>query len=189
MRVHLTQRYNQLIPNGMLGTVMHWNIHENDKNMIFHNGTIEENCMAMIEQKLVVGDLIQTLKNRYPPILILFDNGMEVAVNPRWLRLEHPLFRYIHVLCYPLTAAYAETIYWSAGKTLEHVSPILDRGFLARGLFYVAISRVSSIKNLYLHSPLDIEQIVKPADEISRFYSNLQLRKSLQSIGKSRVKY
>jgi ATP-dependent DNA helicase PIF1 len=74
---------------------------------------------------------------------------------------------------YPLNLAWALTIHKSQGRTLDKVRIDLSGGTFAAGQTYVALSRVKSIRGLYLANPLKVEDIiVDPV--IQEFYRMLR---------------
>lgn len=56
-------------------------------------------------------------------------------------------------LQYPLKVSFAITINKSQGQSLKVVAVDLSEFCYSHGQFYVACSRVSTSKNLYIHSP------------------------------------
>ena len=61
---------------------------------------------------------------------------------------------------YPIKLAWAVTIHKSQGQTFEKVIIDLDRGSFAPGQTYVALSRVTSLKGLFLTRPINISDIL-----------------------------
>jgi len=55
---------------------------------------------------------------------------------------------------FPIMLGYAQTIHKSQGKTLDKVVIDLGRGAFATGMSYVAVSRCTSLENLYFKTPI-----------------------------------
>jgi len=61
---------------------------------------------------------------------------------------------------YPIKLAWAVTIHKSQGQTFENVIIDLDRGSFAHGQTYVALSRVISLKGLFLSRGIRMSDII-----------------------------
>jgi ATP-dependent DNA helicase PIF1 len=72
---------------------------------------------------------------------------------------------------FPVKVGYALTVHKSQGMTLEGAVLDFAAGTFGSGLAYVAFSRVKSLKNLYLTSPIDAS-IVKLDPKISGFFAS-----------------
>lgn len=67
----------------------------------------------------------------------------------------------------PFRLGYAITIHKSQGQTFSRCN--LSPKIFADGQLYVALSRVTDIKNLYLTFPIN-ESMVRASDEVAMFY-------------------
>lgn len=78
---------------------------------------------------------------------------------------------------FPCKLGYAITIHKSQGMTLEGAILDFGMGAFGSGLLYVALSRVKSLKNLYLTSELSINHIILDS-KITQFYNELKSDKN-----------
>jgi hypothetical protein len=159
MRVRLTKSY-QSIPNGELGTVVHWFDVNSDTVKNSFDNSIDENFSSSLPQK-------------YPVIIVQFDKGMEIQVCPHWELLNDESFRFIRLLRYPLFVSYAETFHFASGKKFKSIHPVFENIFCP-GQFYTGISCVRSVDDIYLSDNLTNSKIIKAPEEIDQFYLKLE---------------
>ncbi len=84
----------------------------------------------------------------YP--VVRFNNGREVTMQPETWELRDGDKKRASITQIPLRLAWAITIHKSQGMTLDAARIDLRKAFV-EGMGYVALSRVRSLKSLYLH--------------------------------------
>jgi ATP-dependent exoDNAse (exonuclease V) alpha subunit len=160
---------------------------------------LKKNCLANQTLELKVGSQVMMLKNthqkegiingsigiikefskksNYP--IVEFDNGKIITIVPEtWLleKFDHDKREVVieaEMSQIPLILAWAITIHKSQGMTLDKVRCDLSKVF-ADGQIYVALSRVKSLKGLYIDG-LDFNKI-KTNKTIINFYSAIDNR-------------
>ncbi|MBT4315074.1 MAG: AAA family ATPase, partial [Candidatus Magasanikbacteria bacterium] len=71
---------------------------------------------------------------------------------------------------YPIKLAWAVTIHKSQGKTFDRVIIDLGRGAFAHGQTYVALSRCTTLKEIYMKKPVRFSDIILD-DEVRDFHT------------------
>jgi ATP-dependent exoDNAse (exonuclease V) alpha subunit len=74
---------------------------------------------------------------------------------------------------YPVRLAWAVTIHKSQGKTYDRVAIDLGRGAFEHGQTYVALSRCTSLKGVFLKKPLTPRDIMVD-ERIAEFYETMR---------------
>lgn len=105
--------------------------------------------------------------------IVRFDSGAVVAISPVEWEVPDPngeglLLRYQ----IPLKLAWAVTVHKSQGTTLSRAELLVANAF-DYGQAYTALSRVTSLKGLWLTRPLTLGSI-RTHPRVLQFYSNLQ---------------
>ena len=67
---------------------------------------------------------------------------------------------------YPIKLAWAVTIHKSQGKTFERVVIDLGRGAFAHGQTYVALSRCTTLKEIYMKKPVRLSDIILDSEVV-----------------------
>lgn len=98
----------------------------------------------------------------YP--IISFQNGRTVTMQPDTWELRDGDKKRASITQIPLRLAWAITVHKSQGMTLDAARIDLRRAFV-EGMGYVALSRVKSVDNLYLHG---INQMALRVSEVAR---------------------
>jgi len=157
---------------------------------------LKKNCLANQTLELKIGAQVMMLKNthqkegiingsigvikefakksNYP--IVEFDNGITLTISPETWALEKfdqekkEVVVEAEMSQVPLILAWAITIHKSQGMTLDKVKCNLSRVF-ADGQIYVALSRVRSLKGLYIDE-LDFNRI-RANQTIVEFYLNI----------------
>ena len=62
---------------------------------------------------------------------------------------------------FPLRSAFAMTVNKSQGCTLDFVSIYLNEPLFSHGQLYVAMSRVSSLNNLFIATSSEVEEVTR----------------------------
>jgi len=84
----------------------------------------------------------------------------------------------IEVSQYPMILAYAVTIHKTQGMTIDSQIVIDCKNLFAEGQFYVAISRATRLKNIYLKD-VDINKHIRPNIKVKQFYNKLKKNNQL----------
>ena len=158
---------------------------------------LKKNCLANVSLELKVGAQVMMLKNTYQKEGIIngsigvikefskksnypiveFGNGTVLTISPETWSLEkfdqekREIKIEAEMSQIPLILAWAITIHKSQGMTLDKIKCDLSKVF-ADGQIYVAISRVKSLKGLYIDG-LDFNKI-RANQTIVEFYSKMQ---------------
>lgn len=130
--------------------------------------TLKKSCLASEELTLKIDALVMCIKNaqdkkyvngsigvvvgfaahtNYP--IVQLKNGEEITVKPDTWELTDGETRRAQLVQIPLRLAWAITVHKSQGMTLDAAEIDLTRAFTP-GMGYVALSRVRSMKNIYL---------------------------------------
>lgn len=114
-------------------------------------------------------------------ITVAFDNGNTVDIKPYTWEITRYIARkekgkvvvqqevIATITQYPLQIAYAVTIHKAQGQSYEKLIVKPQNCFLP-GHLYVALSRATSIKGLFLASPLSSDQLIC-SEKVKSFYS------------------
>ena len=106
----------------------------NDSEGLYTNGSL--------------GTVTRLLNNA---VMVLLDNGNEVKIKYKVFKLPSGAVW----LMLPLSYGYAITVQRSQGCTFDYVAiDSGESGFFSVGALYVALSRCTSIRGLYLETPL-----------------------------------
>ena len=127
------------------------------------------------EQRYYNGAAGMVLEMDEDTVLVKFDNGYTVrfgyhAFNVRCANGDYD----VAVYQIPLVPAYALTIHRSQGMTLEGANIVATKCF-ADGQFYVAISRVKNVKNIYFKDGISAS-CLKYSRKVKAFYSRIAER-------------
>lgn len=135
----------------------------NDKQQRWVNGTIGTvTALGSGTVKVKIGDQTHDVE---PSVWESYEYKFD-EVNKRIT--QEPTGSYTQ---YPLKLAWAITIHKSQGLTFDKMILNLSRRTFAAGQLYVALSRVRSLRGLYLTRPIKLDDIKKD-DEIIRFASS-----------------
>lgn len=131
-------------------------------NLDFNKGLINGSTGEVLE-------ISQNIEDEH--ILVKFDNGVEQAIPKNTFEAYRDGEVVVSREQYPLRLAYGITIHKSQGMTLDNLIVDCNRIFEC-GQVYVALSRITSLKGLYLKafSP----QKVRSNPEVVEFYKNLR---------------
>ena len=115
--------------------------------------------------KIALGDWEEVGEEFVSPAMnTLFDGQETFRMREQKTFVAEPYGQFIQL---PLKVAYAVTIHKSQGQTYD--SAILDPHCFGAGQLYVALSRVRSIKDLYLDSPI-LPGYLKTSSTVKAFY-------------------
>jgi len=107
--------------------------------------------------------IVGRVPEKFPALVVKLDEGGEVFVGVVDEEIDGVRSRRIQ---FPLCLAYALTIHRSQGKSIDRVHIAGNaKEFLSPGLFYVAVSRATSLEGLSLDSTIDLDDLRLTVDE------------------------
>lgn len=139
-----------------------------------------------------IGKVIEFEKGSDYPV-VEFQNGKTLTVAPDTWELRDGDKKRASITQLPLRLAWAITIHKSQGMTLDAAKIDLRKAF-TEGMGYVALSRVKSLNNLFLHGinqmalrvsqdALDIDGMLKAkSDQDEKRFAHLAAKNSLKDI-------
>lgn len=136
----------------------------------------KKGCRVMLlinldfEKGLINGSCGEVIGLDEKGITVRFDNGVEKDIEKNEFEYFYNDEKVASITQYPLKLAYAITIHKSQGMTLENV--VVDCNIIfEEGQTYVALSRVKSLKGLYLKG--FTEDKIKVNQKVVDFYNNI----------------
>jgi ATP-dependent exoDNAse (exonuclease V) alpha subunit len=149
---------------------------------------LKKYCMAPEELTLKIGAAVMCVKNNpksgyvngtlgtvvgfdFESVIIQTADGKQIVIRKDTWALEQGGTMLAQITQLPLRLAWAITVHKSQGMTLDEVEVDLSKSF-APGMGYVALSRVRSLKGLYLRGinqrALLVDPRIKEQDKIFR---------------------
>lgn len=169
-----------------------------DRNLVLKVGAQVMFCRNDYSGKYVNGTLGTVVSLDNHRVVVKSDSGEEIEVTPAvWEKVTTKYNAKTRKMeretvgtftQYPLCLGWAMTIHKSQGATFDRMLLDLEKGgIFASGQLYVALSRVRSLKGLYLNAPIHVSHIIKN-EEVASFAKGFNDAKSVRhalSVGSS----
>ena len=188
------KKVNDIMLDRLIGKSKFYKASTSGKDLEWKDSPVELNLELKIGAKVVIcandvldqyvnGDRGTIINMGSDWVMVELIDGRQVFVNPnKWEKYDYKtvdgqLNKEVEstLVQMPIKLGWAISIHSSQGMNLDNVCLDVGKGCFAHGMGYVALSRITDLRNLSLLTPLHYDDIIVKK-EVRKFYEEIEYR-------------